>query len=81
MKAEQIVAVIKKKGWPYLTAAGEMALGCPVSGLPDFLRDAGYSNIGRDYRDEYALKDHGLTVVKARYVGGRSKRFCDVVIV
>lgn len=77
---DEIKAAILK--WPgrYETEAGEVFLGCPVSQLPSQLRDAGWRNIGRDYSDFYALKDYGLRVVRARYVGGaRPKRFCDVV--
>ena len=68
--------------WPgrYETETGEVFLGCPVSQLPSQMRDAGWRNIGRDYSDFYALKDYGLRIVRARYVGGaQPKRFCDVI--
>lgn len=81
MTPQEIVAAIMK--WPYLyeTRDGKRLRGCPVSELPRVLRDAGYKNVGRGYSDYYALKDHGVTLVEARYIGGvRPKKFCDVVV-
>ncbi len=80
MTPEQIITAING-GWLYETRQGELFCGCPVSQLPAVLRAAGWRNVGRDYSDVYALKDHGLKTVIARYRGGvRPKRFCDVVV-
>lgn len=78
LTADAVRAAIMK--WPgrYETEAGEVFLGCPVSQVPSQLRDAGWKNVSR--LDHIDLKDMGLRVVTARYVGGaRPARFCLVV--
>lgn len=80
---EQILAALLKGGcWHYLTEGGMEFIGCPVSRVPNVMRKAGWRHLGRHWSDRSTLKEYGLTVVTARYVGGvRPKRFCDVVVV
>jgi hypothetical protein len=77
LTAKHITDAILK--WPgrYETEAGRLILGAPVSQVAAQLRDAGWRNLGRGFDPA----DFGVTIVRARYVGGaRPKRFCDVVV-
>ena len=67
--------------WPglYETRDGVKFKGSPVSQVPHQLCENGWRNVSR--LDEYDLKELGLQIVEARYIGGASpKRFCQVVI-
>ncbi len=76
-----ITTLVSARGALYESVHEELFIGCPVSELPKLMRDAGWRNVSRDYSDRHALRDIGLRVVTARYVGGaRPKRFCDVVV-
>lgn len=76
----KLTEAIAKHGWPYETEQGDRFIGCPVSQLPVLLREVGWKNVSRDYSDYYALRDFGMTILTARYVGGaRPKRFVHVV--
>lgn len=80
MTKDQIIAAISKNGWPYETEGGMRFIGCPVSGLPQLLRDAGWRKVGRQFSCAGELEARGLFVVRARYAGGvRPKEYCKVV--
>lgn len=71
-----IRALVAKMRWLYETEQGSLFYGCPVSQLPQVLRDDGRRVVRRWDADEA-----GLEIVDARYVGGvRPKRFCRVVV-
>ena len=76
---DNVVSAILR--WPglYETATGRRFKGMPVSEIPRQLRECGWRNTS--HLDEIDLREIGLEIVEARYVGGaRPKRFCLVVV-
>jgi hypothetical protein len=79
LKKEDVTKACLK--WPglYEDRDGRRFKGTPCSEVPTRLVDDGWKRVSQ-YRDPYDLKQLGLTVVTARYVGGaRPARFCKVV--
>lgn len=66
--------------WPYETRSGEVVQATPVSQIAGALREKGWRRVGR--LDRFDLRDLGLTIVEAQYVGGAHKtgRFVDCVV-
>lgn len=78
--AAAVTAAQAARNFPYETRSGEVVKATPVSEIVSALRDKGWRNVGR--LDRYDLKDMGLTVVEAQYVGGARKtgRFVEAVV-
>ena len=66
--------------WKYQMLDGTLIRGTAVSGVPGFLREAGWKNVPRI--DSYDLNKAGFKVVRARAVtgSGRLAKECDVVV-
>lgn len=66
--------------WRYQLKDGTIIRGTAVSGVPGFLREAGWRNVPRI--DSYDLTKSGFKVVRARAVtgSGRLAKECDVVV-
>lgn len=66
--------------WKYQVKDGTVIRGTAVSGVPGFLREAGWRNVPRI--DAYDLKKAGFTVVRGRAVtgSGRLAKECDVLV-
>ncbi len=68
--------------WPcrYQTYEGHVFIGEAVSRVPTALRNNGWRNVSR--LDAHDLRQLGLEVVKAQYVGGArpTGKFVDVVV-
>jgi hypothetical protein len=79
LTAENVKKAIME--WPglYETAEGRRFQGMPVSQIPSQLVACRWRNVSR--LDEFDLRDMGLEIVTARYVGGaHAKKFCRVVV-
>jgi hypothetical protein len=77
--AVDVVAAIMQ--WPglYEDPGGKRFQGMPVSQVPSQLRSCGWRGVPR--YDQHDIRDMGLEVRTARYVGGvHPKRFCEVVV-
>lgn len=78
--AADITAAIAKRHFPYALTDGSTVSACAVSEVADALRDNGWRRVGRF--DRFDIRDLGLKVVSAQYVGGvrPTGRFIDVVV-
>lgn len=74
------VAIAGLHQWKYQVADGTVIRGTAVSGVPGFLREAGWRNVPRI--DSYDLRKSGFTVVRAQAItgSGRLAKECDVVV-
>lgn len=78
LTVDKLIAALPKDRYEIRT--GELIAACPVSMVPSSLREAGWRNVSQI--DAYELKQLGMKIVEAQYVGGVRKtgKFIDVVV-